>query len=117
MNNTDISMPVAKAVSAVTVAAAAKADVAGTVADQVAMAAAVGGDYVLMFWVTSIPWGTIAGISAALLNLLFISEWFWKKLWRPLFERRGWIKRRTRYVLTEAEWKDYEKQEEKDQAL
>ena len=35
--------------------------------------------------------------------MLLIGEWFWKKLWRPLLERRGWIKAKKRRVFTARE--------------
>lgn len=46
----------------------------------------------------------LAALAAAFLSVLLISEWFWKKLWRPLFERKGWIKPKPRKVFTAAEW-------------
>lgn len=96
---TDISMPVAKAASGLAVAAAAKADVA----DQVALQAAAGSSWQTWEIVNSIPWGNIASIVAVLYTMLLITEWFWKKLWRPLFERRGWIKAKKRRVYTARE--------------
>ncbi|MGE8493635.1 hypothetical protein ACQYWY_21945 [Comamonas sediminis] len=90
MQSTDISMPIAKATSAVTLATAAQADVA----DKIAQAATVNSSFETWFWVNSIPWGTIASIVAALYTVLLICEWFWKKLWRPAFERWGWVKPR-----------------------
>ena len=100
MSNTEISMPVAKATSAITVAAAAKTEVAETVA----YAAVQNASDPTWLFVMSIPWGTIASIFAASYTFILISEWWWKKLWRPLAESRGWIKPRKRYVLTEEEW-------------
>ena len=34
---------------------------------------------------------TIASILAACYTLLLITEWFWVKFWRPIFEHKGWI--------------------------
>ncbi|MCD2164887.1 hypothetical protein [Comamonas koreensis] len=90
MQSTDISMPIAKATSAVTLATAAQADVA----DKIAQAATANASFETWYWVNSIPWGTIASIVAAVYTSLLICEWFWKKLWRPAFERWGWIKPR-----------------------
>lgn len=100
MERTDISMPLAKASSAITVAAAAKADVA----DQIAMAATANASPSTWVAVNAIPWGTIASMAAAAYTLLLITEWFWKKLWRPFFESRGWIKRHKRRVITVEEY-------------
>jgi len=33
----------------------------------------------------------IASALAALYTLLLLSEWFWKRVWRPLFARFGWF--------------------------
>lgn len=41
-------------------------------------------------------WADFASMLAALLSFLFICEWFWKKLIRPLCESRGWVKRKRR---------------------
>lgn len=41
-------------------------------------------------------WSDIAAMFAALYTLLLIMEWFWKKFWRPAFERIGWLKPRLR---------------------
>lgn len=100
MERTDISMPLAKASSAITVAAAAKADVA----DQIAMAATANASPDMWVTVNSIPWGTIASMAAAAYTLLLITEWFWKKLWRPFFESRGWLKAKKRRVITVEEY-------------
>lgn len=98
--STDISMPVAKAASAITAAVVAKADVA----DQVVQAATNTSNYETWMAINSIPWGTVASIAAALYSLLLISEWFWKKLWRPFFERRGWIKPIRHRIITIEEY-------------
>lgn len=100
MNNTEISMPVAKAASAITVAVAAKTDVA----ESVAQAAVQNAPDSVWLLVMSVQWSTVASIFAAIYTFTLISEWWWKKLWRPLAEQRGWIKPKKRRVLTESEW-------------
>ncbi len=89
-------MPLVKASSAITVAAAAKADVV----DRIAPAAAGGPGPDAWAAVNAIPWGTIASIMAAAYTALLIGEWLWKKLLRPLAERRGWVKPRKRWIIT-----------------
>lgn len=37
-------------------------------------------------------WADFASFLAAGYTMLLIFEWFWKKFWRPIFERHGWIK-------------------------
>lgn len=100
MNNNDISMPVIKASSAIGATMAAKADLAGSVASSVA--ASAGHDV----WqrVNALPWDTMAQIGAAMYSLLLISEWFWKKLWCPVFERRGWIKPKRHRIISVEEY-------------
>lgn len=100
MQNTDISMPIAKATSAITVAAAAQTDVA----DMAARELTKNSTFETWMWVNSIPWGTVASIVAVVYTCLLIFEWFWKKLWRPVFERKGWIKPRKRYIITAQEY-------------
>ncbi|WP_312525496.1 hypothetical protein [Comamonas sp.] len=85
--STEIRMPVAKAVSALSLAAAAKVDAAEKIANAASVQASLGHWH----WINSIPWSTIASIVAALYTSLLICEWFWKKLWRPAFERWGWL--------------------------
>lgn len=96
----NINLPVAKAVSAITAAAVAKADVA----DQVVQAATTTSNYETWMAINSIPWGTIASIAAVLYSFLLISEWFWKKLWRPCLERWGVVKKLRRRVITVEEY-------------
>ena len=42
------------------------------------------------FGITS--WEKAAAAAAFLYSALLICEWFWKKFWRPVLERAGWIK-------------------------
>jgi hypothetical protein len=37
-------------------------------------------------------WAEAASFVAFFYTLLLIFEWFWKKFWRPIFERRGWVR-------------------------
>ncbi|WP_423933150.1 hypothetical protein [Comamonas sp. 23] len=110
MQNTDINMPITKATSVVTLATAAQTDVA----DRIAQAATANSSFETWYWVNSIPWGAIASIVAVLYTVLLISEWFWKKLWRPAFERWGWIKPRkgSRIILLD----DYQRMSETQRA-
>lgn len=109
MERADISMPITKGISAIGVAAAAKADVV----DQIAAAAT--GNSSANAWgaVNAIPWGTIASILAAAYTALLIGEWLWKKLLRPLAERRRWVKPRKRYIIT---LDDLQEQQDTDRA-
>lgn len=100
MNHNDISMPFAKASSAIAAAVAAKAEVV----EQLATSATAHSSHQTWSAVNAIPWGTIASIAAAVYSLLLITEWFWKKLWRPFFERRGWLPRTRRRVITVEEY-------------
>ena len=43
------------------------------------------------FGITS--WEKAAAAAAFFYSALLIGEWFWKKVWRPLLERMGWLKR------------------------
>lgn len=42
------------------------------------------------------PLDKIATTLAIFYSFLLLCEWFWKKLWRPLFESKGCIKRKAR---------------------
>ena len=80
MNSTDIDMPLAKSLSLWALIGIS------SWADAASFAAA------------------LAGILAAFYSVLLISEWFWKKVWRPLAEWRGWIKPMRRRVITVEEY-------------
>ena len=49
----------------------------------------------------------MAAMLAGLYSFLLISEWFWKRMWRPLFEHLGWIKPTARRVITVEEYAAY----------
>jgi hypothetical protein len=100
MNNPDIGMPVAKASSAIVAAAATKSDVAEQVV-AVVMPPSSGPDLIL---VLALPWATIAQMAAALYTVLLMGEWFWKKLWRPFLERRGWVEPIRHRIITIEEY-------------
>ena len=101
MNNAaEISMPAAKAVSAITVTAAAHTDAPNAIAQ----AATVNASWATFVWVNSISWDTVAQVAAVVYTSLLITEWFWKKLWRPLFERKGWLKPKRRHIITLREY-------------
>ena len=38
-----------------------------------------------------LTWPNIASFAAAAYSLCLVFEWFWKKFWRPLFLRKGWL--------------------------
>ncbi len=109
MERADISMPVVKAGSALAAAAAAKADVV----DRISPAAASGPGPDAWAAVNAIPWGTVASIVAVIYTLLLTAEWLWKKVVRPIAERRRWVKPRKRYIIT---LDDLQEQQDTDRA-
>lgn len=36
-------------------------------------------------------WADAAAAAACIYSLLLIGEWFWKKVWRPMLVRRGYL--------------------------
>lgn len=51
-----------------------------------------------------LSWSEIAALLAACYTSLLILDWFWVRLWRPMFESRGWLKKkrmRVAYVETD----------------
>lgn len=98
MNSADINMPIAKASSAIAAATAAKSPVVEQIT---ATASQSVGDPVVMA-ILALPWATIAQIASAMYAFLLMGEWWWKKFWRPWFERMKWIKpMRTRIITVE----------------
>lgn len=41
-----------------------------------------------------LSWSEIAAMMAAVYTSLLIFEWFWKRLWRPILERQGILKKK-----------------------
>lgn len=80
MEDQNISMPFAKAISSLAAAASA-----------------IGAK------VAQLSYAEIAALLAACYTSLLILDWFWVRLWRPMLERRGWLKRKhlkvTHYVV------------------
>lgn len=56
-------------------------------------------------WLHSIPWGSLASLAAFLCSLVIFCEAVWKKVFRPIAQRLGWIKPRRRLSdLSDSEW-------------
>lgn len=91
----EIHLPIVKATSAVGVTVAAHADMAGKAVEEISRGAA----YETWVFINSLPWNNISYMVAAAYTLVLMSEWFWKKLWRPLLERKGWIKPKPKLTL------------------
>jgi hypothetical protein len=36
-------------------------------------------------------WSDLANFVVTMYTLLLMADWWWRKFWRPLFERRGWL--------------------------
>lgn len=36
-------------------------------------------------------WSELAAFAALFYTMCLITEWWWKKFWRPLLERWGWL--------------------------
>lgn len=102
MASTDVQMPIAKAATAIGTATVAKAEEIKNATDHASMVAEL----------FTLTWSNIAAALAAAYTLSMLFEFWWKKFWRPLFERKGWIKPKQRLVLTESELRDIERQRE-----
>ena len=50
-----------------------------------------------------LTWQNAAAFTATMVSLCVLADWFWKRVWRPLFERKGWIKPKKRRALTESQ--------------
>lgn len=48
-------------------------------------------------------WSEVAGFLAAILSALALSEWLWKKLFRPMCVYAGWLQPRKRRELDREE--------------
>ena len=88
----DISMPVAKATASIATAAGAQIVDAGTQATS-----ALSG-------LLTLTWPNLAAMAAFLYSLVLLTEFCWKKFWRPALERLGWIKAKSRRIPTPSEW-------------
>jgi hypothetical protein len=84
MADTQISNPIAKAVASVGAATGAQ------VVESVQSATSIFSDLFVL------NWANIASALAALYVLSQLCEWWWRKFWRPIFERKGWVKPRPR---------------------
>lgn len=82
MEKTEVQLPAAKLAASVGTAAVAKAEELKT-ASEAGIAA------LDLFTPT---WSNIAAALAAAYTLSMLLEFWWKKFWRPLAVRRGWIK-------------------------
>ncbi|WP_327571996.1 hypothetical protein [Roseateles sp.] len=52
-------------------------------------------------------WSDVASMLAAILSFLFILEWCWKKVLRPLLEDRGIVRRKRRRRTDRADREDF----------
>ena len=43
----------------------------------------------------------LAGFIAAFYSMLLVTEWFWKRLWKPLFMRLEWFGYKRRIITIE----------------
>lgn len=91
-DKTAITAPVLKASTALASATGAQA-----------LEAAAGGSRMFAD-LLQLTWPNIAAFMAALYSASLVIDFCWRKWWRPLAERLGWIKPKPRKVLTESEW-------------
>lgn len=78
--------PVAKAAVALGSATAVNADRIFDAASGAAYAASP---------LLQLTWPNLAAAAATLFSLCMLFDWWWKRLWRPLLERLGWLKPKT----------------------
>lgn len=52
---------------------------------------AIKGASVGLAWLWGMTWGELASMLAAFYTGCLIIEWLWKRLLKPLAQRRGWI--------------------------
>ncbi|WP_295379587.1 hypothetical protein [uncultured Pseudacidovorax sp.] len=90
--STTIQAPVAKAATAIASATGAQ------VIDSAQTGAGMFTDLM------TLTWPNLAAAAACLYSLALLTEFCWKRFWRPFFERLGWIKPKPRLVLTAEEW-------------
>lgn len=89
--DTQISMPLAKASASIAAAVGAQ------VVDTGPKAASAFADLL------TLTWPNLAAFAAFLYTVAMLIEFCWKKFWRPVLERWGWIKAKPRRVYTERE--------------
>ena len=54
---------------------------------------------ILSAWVAAIgisSWSEAASVVAFIYTVGLLTEWWWKRFWRPMLENRGFLKRRYR---------------------
>jgi len=62
----------------------------------------------IVFTFAGLSWSEIAALLAACYTSLLIIDWFWVRLWRPMLEAKGWIRKKhirvthTTYVETDS---------------
>lgn len=72
-----------------------QADIAAPVAKTVTMWATIAAGIGVNTWAEAASFASFcAAALGALYSLLLVSEWFWKKLWRPIAVEVGWVKQR-----------------------
>lgn len=48
-------------------------------------------------WTEWLKFGS--GVIAFFFAFVMFAEWWWKKLWRPLAEKKGWLKKKRRRII------------------
>ena len=104
MEKSEINMPIAKSAAAIATATGAQIVDTGTQA-----ASALSGLFTL-------TWPNLAAMAAFLYSVALLTEFCWKKFWRPAMERFGWIKPKPRRVYTAREISDMLAARDSDQA-
>lgn len=99
-DNSAILTPAAKAGAAIGSAAVVNVERIG---DVITGAAQVVSVHPLL----QMTWPNIAAAAAAMFSLSMLLDWWWRKFWRPLFERIGWLKPKPVIRLTHKEWVAY----------
>lgn len=82
MDKTEVQMPVAKLSASIGTVTVAKAEELKTVAE-------LG---IMSLDLFTLTWSNIASALAAIFTLSMLAEFWWKKFWRPLALRKGWMK-------------------------
>lgn len=87
-----VQAPVAKAATAIATATGAQ------VIDSVEKGASIFADLL------TLTWPNLAAAAACAYSLALLTEFCWRRFWRPFFERIGWLKPKARATLTLEEW-------------